>query len=142
MARPRFEIARRSLILATAALALPACGDDGSLPPDVRGTIQVVNQSLEFHILTFQDRACGTTIWDLDLLTNDPCTQEGGAGCIAPQHSRQFTVEAGCYDLKAVFADQNANEFVGSDSTLNFIVLAGETATWNADLDRVPGGPE
>lgn len=140
MPRVTFEIARRRLILAAAVLALPACGDDGSLPPpEVRGTIEVVNESADLQLWKLFFRRCGTTNWDLDRLPNTPCTADG---CIAPQESRQFIVEAGCYDLRADFADLDAREEVGRDSTLNFVVLVGQIATWNADFDPGPTGPE
>jgi hypothetical protein len=58
-------------------------------------TIRVTN-NLGGPILFFFARPCGTTDWGQDMLPNDPVE-----GTIQPGTSKNFTVEAGCYDLRA-----------------------------------------
>lgn len=140
MGRITFATLRRCLLFAIGTLALSGCGGDGSLPPpDVRGTIEVVNATTDLHVFRFFYRGCGSTNWGLDQLPDDPCT---GDGCIAPQDRRDFIVEAGCYDLMAEFADLDLQEVVGSDSTLNLLVFVGETTTWNTNFNPPPSGPQ
>lgn len=133
-------------VLPLAALALPGCGGDGTtLPPDERGTIEVVNQTADLHVFKVQPRLCGTTVWDVDLLGENPCTFEGGAntGCIAPSGSREFVVEAACYDLRAELADLEARQIVASDSIMDFVVLVDGTRTWTiSGTPQGPSGPE
>ncbi len=76
---------------------LLGCGDDEG--PGMTfvnpSTIRVVND-LEGPVLFFFARPCGTTDWGEDLLPSDPVN-----GTIQPGNSKDFTVEAGCYDLRA-----------------------------------------
>ena len=87
-------------VLAVVALALPfaGCGDDAMAPAQIfdnPSTIRVVN-NLGGPVLFFRIRTCGTTAYSEDLLPLDPI-----AGTIQPGDSKEFTVEAGCYDLWA-----------------------------------------
>lgn len=128
------------VLLPLAAVVMTGCGDDGTtVPPDVRGTIEVANQTADLHVFMLFFRECGTTNWGLDRLPDDPCTS---IGCIAPAQSRSFTVEAGCYDLKADLADLDVQEVVASDSTMDFVVLAGGSTTWNVNTSVEPPGPQ
>lgn len=81
------------------ALVLPiaACNSDKVTGPPIENpsTIRVVN-NLFGPVLFFYVRACGTTDWGEDLLPLDPIE-----GTIQPGDSKDFTVEAGCYDLRA-----------------------------------------
>ena len=79
-------------------LPIAACSDDnGPMGPPIQNpaTIRVVN-NLGGPVLFFRVRACGTTDWGDDLLPTDPIE-----GTIQPGASKDFTVEAGCYDLQA-----------------------------------------
>lgn len=128
---------RRNLVIGLAAVALWGCGDDGTLPPaEVRGTIEVANGTPDLHVFMLFFRSCGTTSWGLDRLPNTPCTDDG---CIPPNESREFIVEAGCYDLKADLADLATQEVVGSDSILDFVLLANDTQRWTVRNLNPPG---
>ena len=86
----------------TMGLALSACGDSGSIGPtfDSPSTVRVVNQ-LFGPVIYFFARPCGAADWGHDLFgTDDPV-----AGTIQPGQSRDFTVEAGCYDLRAQYLE-------------------------------------
>lgn len=88
----------RTLMVAAVALPLAACGDD-TLDPGEQfenpSTVRVQNE-LMGPILFFHARACGTTNWGPDLLPLGPVE-----GTIQPGDSKDFTVEAGCYDFRA-----------------------------------------
>ena len=96
-------VMRRTLLSGIAAvmlgLAFQACSDDPAGPPpqmfDNPSTIIVRNRVLG-PILFFHVRTCGTTQWSEDLLPLDPIE-----GTIQPGADKEFTVEAGCYDLWA-----------------------------------------
>ena len=84
--------------LAVAAIALPlvGCGEDPIAPEatfDNPATIRVRN-NLGGAVLFFYNRGCGTTDWSADMLSNDPVD-----GTIQPGDSKDFKVEAGCYDF-------------------------------------------
>ena len=86
--------------LAAIAWSLSGCGDSdaGPMEPmfDNPSTVRVVNR-LAGPILFVHAKPCGTQAWGEDLFrTNDPIE-----GTIQPGNSRDFTVEAGCYDLRA-----------------------------------------
>ncbi len=96
-------------LLAAVALALPltGCGDDPPTGPDFANpsTIRITNE-LQGPVLFVFFRPCGTTEWGEDQLAiravrmgknpNDPIES-----VIQPTESKDFTVEAGCYDLRA-----------------------------------------
>ncbi len=96
-------------LLAAVALALPltGCGDDPPTGPNFANpsTIRIVNE-VGGPVLFVFFRPCGTTEWGDDQLAiravrlgknpNDPIES-----VIQPTESKDFTVEAGCYDLRA-----------------------------------------
>lgn len=88
----------------TIGLALSACGDGDSTGPeptfDNPSTVRVVNQ-LFGPVIYFRARPCGTSDWGPDLFdTDDPVE-----GTLQPGQSRDFTVEAGCYDFRAEYLE-------------------------------------
>ena len=85
--------------LATMVWLVSGCGDD-ALPTepilDNPSTIRVVNR-LAGPVIYVYARPCGTSDWGADLFrTDDPID-----GTIQHGGSKDFTVEAGCYDLQA-----------------------------------------
>lgn len=74
-----------------------ACGDDGTTGPVFQNpaTITVQNE-LQGPVLFFYAKPCGTMDWGEDLLPPGPVE-----GTIQPGESKDITVEAGCYDLRA-----------------------------------------
>jgi len=74
------------------------CGDDGPTGPIFTNpaTITVQNE-LDGPVLFFFVRPCGTTDFGEDLLPSDPVE-----GTIQPGDSKDFTVEAGCYDMRVL----------------------------------------
>lgn len=96
--RDRSRKSWRVALLAAVALSLGACSDDagpGGMMFVNPSTIIVANE-LGGPVIFFNVRSCGTTDWGPDLLPSDPTT-----GTIQPGEDRSFTVEAGCYDLRA-----------------------------------------
>lgn len=86
--------------LAAIALAVSGCGEGDPVVPepmfDNPSIVRVVNR-LQGPVLFVHAKPCGTNDWGQDLFgTNDPIE-----GTIQPGGSRDFTVEAGCYDLRA-----------------------------------------
>ena len=84
------------LLFAAMLLPLAGCGDDPIDPTqnfENPSTIRIAN-NLMGPVLFFFVRSCGTTAFRGDLLSNDPVE-----GTIQPGASKDFTVEAGCYDL-------------------------------------------
>ena len=75
-------------------LGLGACGDDEPTAPQNAGTIRVENQ-FPGSVLHLFLKECGTSAWGEDRLPQTP------DGTIAPGSSRDFTVEAGCWDVGA-----------------------------------------
>ena len=88
-----------TLTLAMVAWLVSGCGDD-SMPTaplfDNPSTIRVVNRLAGPVIYVFA-RPCGTSDWGADLFATDDPVE----GTIQPGGSKDFTVEAGCYDLQA-----------------------------------------
>ncbi len=96
-------------LLAAVALALPlaGCGDDPPTGPNFENpsTIRISNELMGPVLFVFF-RPCGTTEWGEDQLAiravrlgknpNDPIES-----VIQPTEAKDFTVEAGCYDLRA-----------------------------------------
>ena len=86
--------------VAAIALSLSGCGEGDPVAPepmfDNPSIVRVVNR-LQGPVLFVHAKPCGTNDWGQDLFgTNDPIE-----GTIQPGGSRDFTVEAGCYDLRA-----------------------------------------
>jgi len=86
------------LLTATLLVPLAGCGDSPVDPTQnfVNPSTVRVRNNLMGPVLFFFTRSCGTTAWSEDLLPNDPVN-----GTIQPGTSKDFTVEAGCYDLWA-----------------------------------------
>ncbi len=88
------------IALAAIAWSLSGCGDSDPMVPeptfDNPSTVRVINR-LAGPVLFVHAKPCGTQDWGEDLFrTNHPIE-----GTIQPGNSRDFTVEAGCYDLRA-----------------------------------------
>ncbi len=125
-------------VAAVAAVAVPmaACnGDNGNQMMFVNPSTVRVTNNLAGPVLFFRVRACGTTNWGNDLLPNDPVN-----GRINPGNSRDFTVEAGCYDLQAQHLpdDQGPGQLVTKE-IMNQIASPVAILTW--ELTEAPGGP-
>ncbi|MDE2720421.1 hypothetical protein [Candidatus Palauibacter polyketidifaciens] len=97
---------KRYAIVAVMAigLSLAACGEDDPVVPepmfDSPSTVRVVNR-LFGPVIRFFARPCGTSDWGQDLFGTDHPVE----GTIQPGDSRDFTVEAGCYDLRAEYLE-------------------------------------
>lgn len=93
---------KRYVIVAivAAGLSLAACGDSDPVVPeptfDSPSTVRVVNRLLG-PVIRFFARPCGTSDWGSDRFGTDHPIE----GTIQPGASKDFTVEAGCYDLRA-----------------------------------------
>ncbi|MCZ0936501.1 MAG: hypothetical protein OXJ54_15155 [Gemmatimonadetes bacterium] len=94
---------KRYAIVAIVAigLSLTACGEGDPVVPeptfDSPSTVRVVNRLLG-PVIFFFARPCGTSDWGTDLFGTDHPVE----GTIQPGGQRDFTVEAGCYDFRAV----------------------------------------
>ena len=94
---------KRYAIVAIVAigLSIAACGEDDPVVPepmfDSPSTVRVVNRLLG-PVIFFFARPCGTSDWGQDLFGTDHPIE----GTIQPGGQRDFTVEAGCYDFRAV----------------------------------------
>lgn len=126
-------------VLAVVALALPfaACGDDAMAPTqmfDNPSLIRVVN-NLGGPVLFFQVRTCGTTGWSEDLL--DPI--DPILGTIQPGDSKEFTVESGCYDLRAQHLESVDPGPLVEKISRDQVASPIATLVWN--LDPIAGGP-
>ncbi len=94
----RYKVSR-VLAAMTIVVVVAGCGDNTPVAPvdpfENPSTIRVVN-ALNGPVLFFYARTCGTQAWGDDLLPLDP-----EEGTIQPGSTKEFTVEAGCYDLWA-----------------------------------------
>ncbi len=89
---------RTLALLATIAVAVPLAGcgsDENGIVFEDPATITVRNLT-NGKILRVFFKTCGAAAWGSDRLPNDPIE-----GVIDVGTSRSFTVEAGCYDMKA-----------------------------------------
>lgn len=95
---------KRYAIVAVMAigLSLAACGDSDPLEPtfDSPSVVRVVNQ-LFGPVIRFFARPCGTSDWGADRFGTDHPVE----GTIQPGGSKDFIVEAGCYDLRAEYLE-------------------------------------
>lgn len=83
------------MTLALAAVALAACGRDdstGPAPAAETGTITLLNES-DTDVIAVSIPSCEDSEWGANRLD--------GSETIKPGAQRSWTVETGCYDLKA-----------------------------------------
>lgn len=89
-------IRTKLMALAIAAVALAACGKDsdstGPAPAAETGTITLLNES-STEVISVNIPSCEDPDWGANRLD--------GSETIAPGAERSWTVETGCYDLKA-----------------------------------------
>lgn len=126
----------RLALLTAVALSLGACSDDagpGGMMFVNPSTIIVQNE-LEGPIIFFFARSCGTTDWGPDLLPADPAT-----GTIQPGEDRSFTVEAGCYDLRAQHLETTDPGPLVEKIMENVVASPVTPFTWK--LSAPPTGP-
>ena len=116
-----------SILAAGVLLGAVACSSDGpTQPPPIQNpaTIRVINgTSGKIIFLFFRD--CGSTNWGDDRLPEDPVT-----GVIVPTESKDFTVEEGCYDLRADHLEGPQPGPLVTETSLNRVVIKGTTLTW------------
>ncbi|MDH3732482.1 MAG: hypothetical protein OEU54_03070 [Gemmatimonadota bacterium] len=122
-------------MVAAVLLPIAACSSDAPMGPTFQNpsTIRVANNLLG-PVLFFRVRACGTTDWGQDLLPTDPIE-----GTIQPGESKDFTVEAGCYDLQAQHLETTDPGPLITKET--FDQNASTVAILNWTLEETPGGP-
>ncbi|MFV1987128.1 MAG: hypothetical protein ACC682_07590 [Gemmatimonadota bacterium] len=117
-------------------VSIAGCSDSSGpqLPIfDNPSTVRVVNDLLG-PVLFFRVRGCGTTDWGEDLLPTDPVE-----GTIQPGNSKDFTVEAGCYDLQAQHLETtDPGPLVTKEI---FDVSASPVTIFTWTLEEVPAGP-
>ena len=84
-------------LMGVLALGLVAGCGDSSGPQVIENpmTIRIVNNTAGKVLFVFF-KGCGATSWGIDRLPNDPVT-----GVIEVGASKNFTEEAGCWDLRA-----------------------------------------
>lgn len=114
-----------------------ACSDSPTAPIqmfDNPSQVRVTNNLLG-PVIFFQVRPCGTTQWGEDLL--DPI--DPIAGTIQPSQSKEFTVEAGCYDLRARHLETTEPGPLVEKTLLDQLASPVATLTWV--LDPIGGGP-
>lgn len=125
-----------ALTVAAIALPLMGCGEEAVAPePTLNNpaTIRVRN-NLGGAVLFFYKRDCGTEEWSVDLLPNDPV-----GGTIQPGASKDFTVEAGCYDLWARHLETVDPGPLVDKQLFNQSVSQVSVFIW--DLDDIGDGP-
>ncbi|MDX1395008.1 MAG: hypothetical protein R3195_11475 [Gemmatimonadota bacterium] len=122
-------------LAAVAIVSLAACSDDEPTGPDFENpsTIIVENQ-LFGPVLFFRVRACGTSDWGDDLLPLDPVE-----GTIQPGDSKNFTVEAGCYDLQAQHLETTDPGPLLTKEDFDRVASPVTPITWV--LEELPAGP-
>ena len=117
-------------------LAVGACGDSAPTGPEFENpsTIRVDNQ-LQGPVLFFRVRACGTVDWSEDLLPNDPVD-----GTIQPGTIKDFTVEAGCYDLQVQHLETtDPGPLADAGDRGHCRQSPVTTATWTLRGEEAPG---
>ncbi len=109
--------------------------DDGPMNPifENPSVVRVVN-NLFGPVLFFRVRGCGTTDWGEDLLPNDPVN-----GTIQPGASKDFTVEAGCYDFQAQHLETTDPGPLVTKEIFDQAPSPVGITTWT--LEDVPSGP-
>ena len=123
------------VFVAAVAVTLAACSDDTPTGPGFENpsTVRVENQ-LFGPVLFFRVRACGTLDWGEDLLPLDPIE-----GTIQPGDSKDFTVEAGCYDFQAQHLETTDPGPLITKETYDRVASPVTTVTWR--LEDLPTGP-
>lgn len=116
-------------------LVVGACGDSAPTGPTFQNpsTIRVDNQ-LQGPVLFFRVRACGTVDWSEDLLSNHPVD-----GTIQPGATKDFTVEAGCYDLQAQHLATPDPGPLLTQETEDIVASPVTPATWTLRGQPTPG---
>lgn len=133
----RVRIRPLLLVLAIGAAAplFVACSDDGPTQPVVQNPATItVNNQLMGPVLFFRVKACGTADWGQDLLPADPVE-----GTIQPGTSKEFTVEAGCYDMQAQHLESPDPGPLVKKEIFNNVVTESQGFTW--DLMEDPDQP-
>lgn len=134
--RDRSRKPLRLALLAAVAISFGACSEDagpGGMMFVNPSTIEVENL-LAGPIIFFNARSCGTTSWGPDLLPADPAE-----GTIQPGETRAFTVEAGCYDLRAQhLATTDPGPLI---EKIVENVVASPVTTYKWTLEDTPTGP-
>lgn len=117
------------------AVSIAACSDSEPTAPPLQNpsTIRVEN-NLGGPVLFFFVRACGSTDWGEDLLPLDPVQ-----GTIQPGSSKDFTVEAGCYDMQAQHLETTDPGPLLTKETFDQTASTVSILTWS--LEDTPGGP-
>lgn len=128
------RVARRLGALAL-LVAVGACSDSTPTGPEFENpsTIRVDNQ-LQGPVLFFRVRACGTVDWSEDLLPTDPVD-----GTIQPGAQKDFTVEAGCYDLQVQHLETTDPGPLVTKETEDVVAQPLTPATWTLRGDPAPG---
>ena len=124
------------LLFAAMLSPLAGCGDDPFDPIQNfvnPSTIRVKND-LMGPVLFFFVRSCGTTAFSEDLLSNDPVE-----GTIQPGAQKDFTVEAGCYDLFAQHLETSEPGPLTDKMIFDQIASPVTALIWV--LDEITGGP-
>lgn len=119
--------------LAAIAWTFSGCGDD-ALPPepmfDNPAIVRVVNR-LQGPVIYVHAKPCGTETWGEDLFrTDDPI-----AGTIQPGGSKDFTVEAGCYDLWARHMESTEPGPLIDKFTFNQAAFPATPVIWTLEAD-------
>lgn len=123
-------------VLGAVLLPIAACGDSTVDPTQNfvnPSTIRVTN-NLMGAVLFFRVRTCGTTDFGPDLLPLDPLN-----GVISVGTSKDFTVEAGCYDLMAQHLEGDMPGPLVDKTIFDQTATPVAILTWN--LEEVTAGP-
>ena len=126
-----------ALLALAVVLPFAACtSDNGTTGPvfENPSTLRVQN-NLFGPVIFLYARACGTTDWGEDLL--DPV--DPIEGTIQPGDSKEFTLEAGCYDLQARHLETTDPGPLITKETFDFVLSPVSVQTWT--LQDLPMGP-
>ena len=125
------------MVVIAASVSTLGCGDDEVTFQD-QATIRITNRT-GGKILRVFFKTCGAALWGEDRLPSDPVT-----GVIEVNASRDLSVEAGCYDLKADHFSGPTSEPEPLPEVIReaALVTVGAVYQWDvlAEVDD-PGGP-